>query len=162
MAQLLLGVALVAGLVLIPVGLPGLWLMVGAALLYSYAAPGLGTGTLIGVAVLALLSELLDVALAGRYARRYGGSRRAGWGAMLGGVVGAVLLGVPVPLIGSLLGAVIGAFAGAFLGELSTHGGLTAASRAATGAVVGRVVATGAKVAVGLVITAWVAFALWW
>ena len=34
------------------------------------------------------------------FARRYGGSKRAGWGALAGGLIGAVV-GVPVPIIGS-------------------------------------------------------------
>lgn len=161
MAQLLLGLALVVGIVLIPLGLPGLWLMVGAALVYSIVAPGLGTGTLIGIALLALVSELLDVVLAGRFARRYGGSRRAAWGAVLGGLVGAVVLGLPVPLIGSVLGAVVGAFGGAFVGEISHRGEVLTASRAATGAVLGRVAAMAVKVGVGFLVVIWVIFALW-
>lgn len=161
MARLLLGLALVVGIVLIPLGLPGLWLMVGAALVYSIVAPGLGTGTLIGIALLALGSELLDVVLAGRFARRYGGSRRAAWGAVLGGLVGAVMLGLPVPLIGSVLGAVVGAFGGAFVGEISHRGEVHTASRAATGAVLGRVAAMAVKVGVGFLVAIWVIFALW-
>src|SRR3712207_5504062 len=112
MDVLLLVAALVIGLILIPFGLPGLWLMVGAALVYSYVAPErLGIWTILGITALAVVAEVIEFVLAGRYARKYGGSRRAGWGAIVGGMVGAIV-GVPVPVLGSLVGAFVGAFAG--------------------------------------------------
>ena len=39
MSILLLGLALVAGIVIIPLGLPGIWLMLLAGLLYNWMAP---------------------------------------------------------------------------------------------------------------------------
>ncbi|MBC7790676.1 MAG: DUF456 domain-containing protein [Anaerolineae bacterium] len=152
--------ALVAGLLLIPFGLPGLWLMVGAALLYSYAAPNrLGIVTILGLTVLALVAEVLEFVLAGRYARKFGGSKRAGWGAIVGGIVGAVV-GVPLPVVGSMIGAFVGAFAGAFVAELTIGTNRKAATRVATGALIGRIVSVAMKVAVGLVLIVWVAGAL--
>ena len=157
----LLIVALVVGLLLIPFGLPGLWLMVGAALVYSNVEPRrLGLVTIIGIAVLALVAEVLEFALSGRYAKRYGGSRRAGWGAILGGMVGAIV-GVPIPVIGSVIGAFAGAFAGALLAELSRGAEVRSATRVATGALIGRVAAVGMKVGIGLVLIVWVLGAVW-
>ena len=157
----LLVIVLVFGLLLIPFGLPGLWLMVGATLVFSYLAPagrGPGVMTLIAITLLALVAEVIEFVLGGRYARKYGGSRRAGWGAILGGLVGAVV-GVPVPLIGSMIGAFIGAFAGALIAEL-THGtAVGTATRVAKGALIGRAVAVAVKVALGLVLIVWVVFA---
>jgi uncharacterized protein YqgC (DUF456 family) len=161
MELVLLVIALVVGLVLIPFGLPGLWVMVGAALLYSYAQPErLGIWTLLVVTTMAVVAEALEFVLAGRYARKYGGSRRAGWGAILGSIVGAIV-GVPVPVVGSLVGAFVGAFAGAMLAELTKRAELRAATRVATGALLGRVAATAVKVAIGVALLAWVLLAAW-
>jgi uncharacterized protein len=161
MEALLLLAAMVVGLILIPLGLPGLWVMVGGALLYSYAVPGGGIGiwTLIALTVLAVLAEVVEFVLGGRYARKYGGSRRAGWGAILGGVAGAIV-GVPVPVIGSVIGAFVGSFAGAWVAERTRGSSGGVATKVATGALIGRVVATGVKVAVGLVIAIWTMFAV--
>lgn len=160
MELLLLLLALVGGLMLIPFGLPGLWVMVGAALLYSYVVPGGGIGmpTLVGTVLLALVAEGAELALGGRYARKYGGSRRAEWGAIIGGVVGAIV-GVPLPLIGSLIGAFVGAFAGAWVAERSRGAAVGVSTKVATGALVGRIVAAAVKVGVGVVIAVWILFA---
>jgi uncharacterized protein YqgC (DUF456 family) len=162
MELLLLVAALIVGLVLIPFGLPGLWLMVGAALLYSYARPQqLGMATLIGITVLAVAAEALEWVLSGRYTRKYGGSRRAAWGAIVGGLIGA-MVGVPIPVIGSVIGAFVGAFAGALVAELTRGAEVRAATRVATGALVGRAVAAAMKVGVGLALTVWVVAAVAW
>jgi uncharacterized protein YqgC (DUF456 family) len=158
----LLALALVVGLLLIPLGLPGLWVMVGAALVFSYVAPAgsrLGLTTILGIALLALIAEVIEFVLGGRYARKYGGSRRAGWGAIIGGVVGA-LIGVPVPIIGSMIGAFLGSFAGALVAELTRGTAVGPATRVAKGALIGRAVAVAVKAAIGLVLIVWVISAL--
>lgn len=160
MEELLLGVALLAGLFLIPLGLPGLWLMVGAALLYSYAKPTISIWTIGLLAGLALVAEIIEFALSGRYARKYGGSRRAGWGAILGGIIGAFVW-TPLPVIGPMIGAFAGAFAGAFIAELTGGAQVRGATRVATGALLGRIVAVAMKVGVGLVLAVWVLLAVW-
>jgi uncharacterized protein YqgC (DUF456 family) len=162
MELVLLYLALAAGLLLIPLGLPGLWLMVGATLIYSYAAPArIGLWTVLIIAVLALVAEVIEFMLGGRYARKYGGSRRAGWGAIIGGLVGA-FAGVPVPVVGPMIGAFLGSFAGAFLLELTRGTRVHGATRVATGALVGRVVAVAMKVGLGLVLVVIVSAALLW
>ena len=157
----LLALALLAGLILIPFGLPGLWIMVGAALLFSSVASTgaqLGLTTIIGITLLALIAEMIEFVLGGRYARKYGGSRRAGWGAIIGGLVGAVI-GVPIPLVGSMIGAFLGSFAGALAAELTRGTAVGPATRVAKGALIGRVVAVAVKVAIGMVLIVWVVFA---
>jgi uncharacterized protein len=156
MELLLLAVVLLLSFVMIPFGLPGLWIMVGAALAYQLLVPGtIGMVTLVGTAVLALVAEILEFTLAGRYARKYGGSRRASWGAIIGSIVGAIV-GVPVPIIGSLVGGFVGAFVGAFIAERSRGTELGGSSRVATGALIGRVVAAAMKTGVGVLIAVWV------
>ncbi len=151
---LLLGVALAGGLVLIPVGLPGLWVMLGAALLHWVLVPmgGIGLWTMAAAGALVVVAEVLEFTISARYTRKYGGSRRASWGAVVGGLVGAVV-GIPVPVVGSLVGALAGAFLGALVAELTvTRGERGAPVRVATGALVGRVVAAAAKVGIGVVV----------
>lgn len=155
MAVLLLAVALLLSLFLVLLGLPGLWLMIGVALLYNWlVAPVFGLASLILVGVLALVAEVLEFTLSARYTKRYGGSPRAGWGAILGGFVGA-FVGLPIPVVGSVIGAFVGAFVGALLLEISraeaTRG---SATRVAWGALIGRVVAAGAKTGIGCAIAA--------
>src|SRR5213083_984611 len=151
-AVVLLGVCSVAGLALVALGLPGLWLIcavvLGFGLLTGFHSIGFVT---IGVMVaLALLGELFELWLGYGLARRYGGSPRAGWGALLGGLAGAVI-GVPVPLVGSVIGAILGSFAGAMLFEYSSSRTAQTAVRAGWGALVGRLAAATAKVTVGIV-----------
>jgi uncharacterized protein YqgC (DUF456 family) len=158
--ELLLMLALFVGLALIPFGLPGLWVMVGAALIYSWAAPDrLGVITLVGLTALAVVAEVLEFLTAGRYTRKYGGSRRAAWGAIIGGVAGAII-GVPVPIVGSVIGAFVGSFAGALAAEMTLGGRVGDATRVATGALIGRAVATALKVAIGVALLAWVVLVL--
>jgi uncharacterized protein YqgC (DUF456 family) len=158
LATPLLALVLFGSLLLIPLGLPGLWLMLGAALVYWIAVPlgGIGFWTLVGASVLVIIAEVLEFTIAGSYTRKYGGSRRASWGAILGGIVGA-MMGVPVPVIGSVAGAMMGAFAGAFLGELTVaradRGNPT---RVAAGAMLGRAVAAAVKCGVGIVVAVWI------
>ncbi len=112
------------------------------------------TAGVIGLVLgLAVVGEVVEAWLGFRLAQRYGGSRRAGWGALVGGLVGAVV-GVPVPLIGSVIGGFVGAFAGAALFEYTRAWRSGAATKAGWGAVLGRAAAAGAKIALGVVISA--------
>lgn len=156
MAVLLLIAAIVLGLIMIPFGLPGTLVMFAAALCYHLLVPGGGIGlfTVIGVGVLMIVAEALEWMLTARFTRRYGGSRRAGWGAVIGGMIGA-FLGVPVPVIGSIVGAFVGAFIGAFAFEFTRGTGHGTATRVAWGALLGRLTAAAMKVAIGLVMAVW-------
>jgi uncharacterized protein YqgC (DUF456 family) len=152
-AVLLLVTACLAGLLLIPFGLPGLWVMVLGIVGYGWMTDfrTVTAGLLVLVLVLAVGGEVIEAWLGFRFAKRYGGSSRAGWGALLGGLVGAVV-GVPVPLIGSVIGGVVGAFGGAALFEYTRARHTGAAAGAGWGAVLGRAAAAAAKMALGIVI----------
>lgn len=160
MAYALLIAAQLLGLLLVPFGLPGLWIqlagLVGYAWLTGFATVGM-TPLLIALG-LATAAELLEFWLGARYARAYGGGRRAGWGAVLGGIVGA-LVGIPIPLLGSLVGAFVGSFVGAALLEMTRRRGVAPALRAGWGATLGRVAATAAKGAISVLIAAVALFA---
>jgi uncharacterized protein YqgC (DUF456 family) len=152
---LALAAAQLVGLVLIPVGLPGLWVQVGALALYGWLTgfQTVGAASMIAVLVLAGIGETAEFVLGGRYARRAGGGRRAEWGAVLGGVAGAVV-GLPLPILGSVVGAFVGSFAGAALLELTRGRGTVPALKVGWGAFVGRIVATALKAAIGVSIAA--------
>lgn len=157
MELLLLGIVLLLSLLLIPLGLPGTWLMIGAAIGYDALVPGdpIGWLTIVATAVLATIAEVIEFSLASRYTRKYGGSRRAGWGAIIGGIVGAIV-GVPVPIIGSVIGAFVGSFAGALVAEYTRREATAGtATRVATGALIGRVVAAAMKTGIGTAIAVW-------
>ncbi|MFL5580583.1 MAG: DUF456 family protein [Gemmatimonadaceae bacterium] len=161
MELLILALILVGSIFLIPLGLPGTWVMVAAAVGYSYLVPdSIGWFTIVAIALLAVVGEVLEFTISGRYARKYGGSRRAEWGAILGGMVGA-FMGVPVPVIGSVIGAFVGAFVGAFLFEYGRAGDARGSTRVATGALIGRVVAAAIKVGIGVAIAAWALLSAW-
>lgn len=161
LAPVLLLVACLAGLLLIPFGLPGLWLIVLAIIGYGWVNDyqNMSAWFLLVVIGLATLGEIAEVRIGFSYARRYGGSSRAGWGALVGGLAGAIV-GVPVPLIGSVIGGFVGAFVGAALFEYSRARQSDVAARAGWGAVLGRAVAAAVKMAIGVVLSVaalWVA-----
>jgi uncharacterized protein YqgC (DUF456 family) len=149
---LLVGLCLV-GLLLIPLGLPGLWIMVGGILAYGWltAFRTVGIATIAIALGIAFLGEIVDNWLGFRFARRYGGSSRAGWGALAGGLIGAAI-GVPVAVVGSVIGAFIGSFVGAAIFEYTSSRHAGVATRAGWGALLGRVAGTAAKIALALVL----------
>jgi uncharacterized protein YqgC (DUF456 family) len=156
MGTLLLAFILFCCILIIPLGLPGTWLILGVAVGYAALThESIGWVNIVIIGVMAIVGEILEFMLAGRYARKYGGSKRAGWGAIIGGIVGA-FAGIPIPIIGSMIGAFVGAFAGALLFELAGGTRAGPAAKVATGALLGRVVAAAMKVGIGFVMAAWV------
>lgn len=156
MDVLLLGAIVVLGLIMIPLGMPGTWVIVAGAIGFRVLVPAGGVGwiTVACVTILAIIGAAADMALAGRYARKYGGSRRAGWGAVIGGMVGA-FIGIPVPIVGPVLGAFVGAFVGALAFELTAGTSGVDATRVATGALIGRAVGAAINIAIGVMMAAW-------
>ena len=112
-----------AGIFVTLLGLPGLWGMVLAALVYAWytAWHYVGLWTVLALIVIAAAAEVIEFAAGSAGAKSAGGSRRAAWGALIGGLLGAILLTVPVPVIGTTIGLCIGVFVGALLGELSVR-----------------------------------------
>ncbi|HYL54788.1 MAG TPA: DUF456 domain-containing protein [Gemmatimonadales bacterium] len=143
----------IVGLLLIPFGLPGLWVMVVGYLAFGWLTQfrSESIATIAIALALAFAGEIVESWLGFRFARRFGGSHRAGWGALIGGLVGAVV-GVPIPVVGSVIGAFVGSFAGAALFEYAYSRRAVVAVGAGWGAVVGRAAAAAGKIALGLVI----------
>ena len=144
--------AMIASLFLIPLGLPGVWIMI-VILLLGVLAGMVSVWIFAPLAFLAGFAEFLEFVAVDRMTARYGGTKRTFWGAVLGGLAGA-LIGTPVPVVGSLIGALIGTIAGAFLLTWHYTGHLHGSAMASWGALLGRAVAIGLKVFVGLVIIA--------
>jgi uncharacterized protein YqgC (DUF456 family) len=155
----LFGSALI-GLILVPLGLPGLWLMVLGVLGYGWLTDfrTLGLWSIALIVVLATVGEIVESWLGFRFAKRAGGSSRAGWGALIGGIAGAII-GVPVPVIGSVIGAFAGSFAGAALFEYTRSRSADVAIVVGWGSVLGRAAAAAVKVGLGLAIVVIGAFA---
>jgi hypothetical protein len=161
MAVLLLIAAILLGLIMIPFGMPGTLVIFVGALCYFLMVPhgAIGLTTVIVMGVLMIFAEGLEWVLTARFTKKYGGSRRATWGAVIGGMIGA-FMGVPIPVIGSIIGAFLGAFIGAFVFEYSRGSGGNAATRVAWGAFIGRVTAAAMKVAIGFAMAVWMVAAL--
>ena len=122
MAVVLLVGVLLLSMILIALGLPGLWVMIASAVVYNIVVGGspIGWFTLVCVGILALIAEIIEWTLSGKFARKYGGSRRAAWGAVIGGTLGAIM-GFPLPIVGPLIGAFVGSFVGALVGGFLFH-----------------------------------------
>ena len=149
---------MIVSLFLIPLGLPGLWIMIGILALGAvYKMVGLLT--LLVVLALAGIAELLEFIYMKRYTSKYGGSRKAFWGALGGGILG-VIIGLPVPVIGSIIAAFIGSFVGAAAVTLAETRNAATARRVGWGAVIGRAAAAALKTFAGLVILVVGCFAL--
>jgi uncharacterized protein YqgC (DUF456 family) len=144
-------VALMAiALLLIPLGIPGLWIMIGL-LGAGLAAGEVSIGVFLVLLAVAVAAEVAEWASVDRIGRRFGGTSRTFWGALIGGAVGAVA-GTPVPVAGSLVGAFLGTLAGAVLATWLETRRLGGSVRAGWGALLGRALAVAIKVFAGLVI----------
>ena len=129
-----------AGLVVPP--LPGALLVFGGLLMAAWADNFLyvGAGTITLLAVLALLTYVVDFLASVVGVKRFNASRSAMIGAMIGATVG-LLFGLP--------GIFLGPFFGAALGELWVRRGLGQAGRAGVGASIGLVVGVAVKLMLG-------------
>src|SRR5437773_10491348 len=80
---LVLGICTILGLVLVPLGLPGLWVMVAGVVGYGWLTGfrSVGVATIAVVLGLAFLGEIIEAWLGFRFARTFGGrseERRVG------------------------------------------------------------------------------------
>ena len=151
------------------IGLPGNWFMLLAGLLYwillwnqEQTTVSITWVTILALAVLATIGELLEFVASSAATSGAGGSRRsvalALVGSMAGGVIG-LFVALPIPLIGPLVGALVfggaGAFAGAVLGEKWAGQDTEKSIEVGKAAFVGRMLGTFTKAAVGLLMVLW-------
>lgn len=117
----LFGLAIIAGLGLDLVGLFGNWIILAAVAL-AWVATGFENFGIVGLGCMAgfaVLGEVLETALAGYGARKFGGSKGSMVAALVGCLLGAAFGTplIPIPIVGTLIGACLGAFIGAALYE---------------------------------------------
>lgn len=141
---------MVVALLTIPLGLPGLWIMVLMLLVGTFMG-ALSWGMWFLLVGLALVAEVGEFWILKRVGARYGASKKAFWGAIAGGLIG-MLVGAPVPVIGSLVAGFIGTFLGAGLVTFAESRSLGEASRVGVGVLLARTLAIGLKVGVGVVV----------
>ena len=157
-ALLWIAVALLVALGVVGTVLPGLpgiplvlvGLVVGAWIDdFAYV----GRGTLMVIALLALVATAVEFAATALGAKRAGAHRRAVIGAALGALVG-IFFGLP--------GLLIGPFAGAVIGEFSARGSLARAGRIGLATWLGMLLGGAAKLALVIsmiAVFAWKRFA---
>jgi uncharacterized protein YqgC (DUF456 family) len=149
-----LGVVVVAlmalSIVLIPLGLPGLWILAGLVVLGALLGE-VSAWIAVACVLLAVAAELAEWLVVRSMNVRYGGSSRAFWGAIIGGMAG-VLLGTPIPVVGSIIAGFLGSFLGAALVTYYEARDLDAARRVGWGVLLARTLSVGLKVAVAVVV----------
>ncbi|MFO1464782.1 MAG: DUF456 domain-containing protein [bacterium] len=112
------------GILMVPLGLPGTWVIALGGVLYSlfFKFDG-GATSAIGVDLiligLAVFGEIVEFAVGTLGSKPLKVSNGAIVCAFIGGIVGG-LIGVPVFLVGALIGIFLGAFVGAFVYEWAT------------------------------------------
>ncbi len=154
-------------LAMVPFALPGNWLIVITTALFAWWRADdavFSIYTLIAIAVLALLGELIEFFGGMGGARKAGARLRGSLGAIIGAITGAVLgtFIIPIPFLGTLLGSCIGAGLGAW--ALESLGGrqMHESVHTGLGAGLGQLLGTTTKLAIGFIIWLTVAVAAFW
>ena len=159
---IVLYVVMLAGVAIIPFGVPGQFLIAGVAGIFALVAGPqvLSWWTVLGVLGLAVLAELMEATAGFLGASQAEGSFWSSVGAVIGGLAGAIVGSMFFPLVGSLLGAFVGTFSGAFAVEYSRTRALTQSGQVARGALIGRIIASVLKVFMATVMIAVITAAL--
>jgi uncharacterized protein YqgC (DUF456 family) len=129
------------------------WL--GLLLLYNTEEVPFDLWFIVVTGVIALLATLLDYYLPVVGTKKYGGSKRGVWGAIIG-----LFVAVFFPILGPF-GILIWPFLGAFLGELSQQKSQKNALRAAWGSFLGFLTGTLIKFGISLVYAGIFIYQLW-
>ncbi len=154
--QIVTVIFMLAGLVSILIGIPGTFIILGAAFVYSACThfEVVSIRLLAGLLSIAMTGEIIEAFLGLFVARKFGASRLALFSTLVGGFAGAVIGSVVLPLIGTVIGAVAGAFLGAFISEMALKRGVERSVSAGMGAFIGRTGAVFAKLFLGTIMIA--------
>ncbi len=159
-------VTALSGVALAAFQLPGVWLVLAAAVGYDwhYGWNQIGVPWLIGLGFMAAAAEVFDFFAGLIAAKKAGASRRAAVGSLIGGFVGMIFISVtlPIPGFGAVAGGLIGCFLGALIAELSLNKDLETGARVGLFATAGKVVGLVAKTSTAAVIAgAVISLAVW-
>jgi uncharacterized protein YqgC (DUF456 family) len=129
--------------------LPGSVIILAAAVAHHFALGpehSVGWGTLVGLTVLMLVSQALDVVSGSIGAKWFGATRWGAIGGILGGVAG-IFFGI--------IGIFIGPLVGVLIGELLGGKGILPAGRSTWGTLLGTTAGMIGKFVIGVVMIAW-------
>ena len=153
----LLDLGLLFGLIAIPLGLSGNFILVGIALVVALAT-AFEAVPLVALLVMlagAIVGEIVEALLGSLMARRYGASKWGMIGAYVGGILGAIL-GTPIfPVAGTILGSFLGAAALAIAFEWVHRRQLRQSMAPGWGAILGKLASSFLKFGIGLAIAAY-------
>lgn len=146
--------------------LPGNWIIVVFTAIFAFFYPeqdghGIRWTVVLIVLGLAILGEVIELLAGSAGAAKQGASRRAMFLSLVGAIVGSVfgaIVGVPIPIVGPIVGALgggcIGVFAGAYGGEVWKGTASDESVSIGKAAVIGRLLGTMGKMAVGAIAVA--------
>ena len=143
---------MVLSLMLLFLGLPGTWVILGIVGLWAFFVDS----AVFGWQFFALLAGLAGVGeiiefFAGHYgAKRFGGSNKGSIGGMIGAIAGGILCAPLFFGFGALLGALAGGYTGCFIVEKWCGAPAGVAARAAFGATLGRFGGFVVKLGIGI------------
>ena len=158
---LVLYLTMAAGVLLVPLGFAGEFVIVAAALVLILVAGSevVGWWVFFFLLLLGVFAETVEF-LAGLAGAKARGSLWSGIGALVGGIAGSVIGASFALVLGGVVGAFVGTFAGAFLVEwwICKHSGR--AAQVAGAAFLARILASAVKVAVSIVMILVITLAL--
>lgn len=133
-------------------GLPANWLILASLGLWKWAHLEMDAGwgffaLLLG---LCLVGEVVEFAVQFWGAKRFGGTNRGGWAAVVGAIVGGVFGAAFFFGLGAIPGSLAGAFLGSLLIEIDQGRSIQDARRAAWGAMWSKVFGMVVKVGLGV------------
>lgn len=163
LALLALYLALVVGLIAIPLGLSGNLILLGVALVTAILTgfQAVPLWALLSMGGLVVVGEVLEALLGSLAAKRYGASRWGMLGAFAGGIAGAVAGTAILPIVGTVIGSFAGAAVGAILFEWVHRRNLRESAPAGWGAFLGKLGAALLKMAIGLAIAVYLVVRTW-
>ncbi len=153
----------ISGIALAMLKLPGTWIILIAAVVFSWQSGWERPATIILWILLgiAIVAEVVEIAASLVTVRRAGASTRASWGAMIGGFAGMLFLSFPLPIIGTIIGGIVGCFLGAAIAEMTLDRGLQQGARVGFFAAVGQVFGMVAKAGLAMVMAGTAVTAAW-
>jgi uncharacterized protein YqgC (DUF456 family) len=142
----------ICGIALAAFTLPGLWLMLAGAAIYTGLTHGyyLGLKSLIALLMLATGAEIAEILLGGAGAKKAGASGLGILGGMIGAIIGGIVLSGIVPILGTIIGICLGSFVGAAGVEIVMGQPIVQSAKIGIGAAKGKLTGIVAKIVTGL------------